>query len=241
MKRNLFLSLIALVSIFGVKALAGEMSRYEVNVGDFTTLRIVNDIDVDYVCNPDSAGKVVFYTTPEKASVFMFDNNNKGKLSVQLTTDEALAPKNLPVLRIYSQFLQEAKNDGDSTLRIVKLATAPKVKFSLSGNGRIEAYDINGTTVEAAIFTGKGTIEVSGKCSEANLRCTGAGTVIADRLVATKKVGCMLVGTGAIKCNVVNGPISIKGTGTGKVYYRGTPTEIKSMQLGKIKAIPIKD
>lgn len=241
MKRNLLFSLIVVMSFFGMNIFADNVSRYELNVGDFTTLRIVNDINVEYVCSPDSAGKAVFYTTPDKASVFMFDNNNKGKVSIQLTTDEALAPKNLPTIRIYSQFLQEAKNDGDSVLYVEKLAAAPKVKFSLSGNGKVVAHDIDGTTVEASIFTGKGVIEVSGKCKEANLRCTGSGTVVADRLEAEKKVSCMLVGTGTIKCNVVNGPISIKGTGTGKVYYRGNPSEIKSMQLGKIKAIPLKD
>ena len=51
----------------------------------------------------------------------------------------------------------------------------------------------------------------------------------------------MLVGTGSIRCNVNDGPLSIKGSGTGKIYYRGTPTEIKSFQLGTIKAVPIKD
>lgn len=240
MKRNLILSLVAILSFAGMTAIADEINRYELNVGDFTHLRIVNDINVEYVCNPDSAGKAVFYTSANKASVFMFDNNSKGKVSIQLTTDEALAPKNLPTIRIYSQFLQEAHNDGDSTLTIVKLATTPKVKFRVSGNGKIVAHNLNGTTIEAEIFTGKGNINISGKCTEANLRCTGSGIVNAENLEAEKKVNCRLVGTGAIRCNIVNGPLIIKGSGTGKIYYRGAPSEIKSYQIGTIKAIPIK-
>ena len=110
----------------------GKVGRYEVKVGDFKVLRVVNDINVDYVCNPDSSGMVVFYTTPDKVSAFMFDNNGKGKLSIQLSTDEAMAPKGLPTLRVYSQFLLEAQNDGDSLLRIVKVAPAPKLKFNKS-------------------------------------------------------------------------------------------------------------
>ena len=239
MKRNLLLQLLMILASSTAMG-QGNVGRYEVKVGDFKTLRVVNDINVEYVCSADSAGLAVFYTTPDKVMAFMFDNNMKGKLSIQLTTDEALAPKELPTLRVYSQFLQEAENDGDSLLNVVKVTPAPKIKFKLTGNGQIEAHNLSGTEIEAAIVTGSGRIAVSGKCTTANLRCTGAGEVVADNLVA-EAVKCMLVGTGSIRCNVNDGPLSIKGSGTGKIYYRGTPTEIKSFQLGTIKAVPIKD
>lgn len=216
------------------------VGRYEVNVGDFKVLRVINDINVDYVCNPDSAGMVIFYTTADKSTAFMFDNNSKGKLSIQLSTDEALAPKGLPTLRVYSKFLQEAQNDGDSLLRIVKVASAPKLKFKVVGNGKLSAPDLDATTVEAVLNTGCGTVEVSGKCTEAVLKVTGSGSVVAEKL-NSGNAKCTIVGTGRITCNVEGGPLSIRGTGSGKVYYRGTPSEIKSLQLGSIKAIPIKD
>lgn len=237
MKRNFLLLALALISVLSMAA-ADEIKRYEVNVGDFTSLRIINDINVEYVCNADSAGKAVYYTTANKASTFMFDNNSKGKVSIQLTTDESLAPKGLPTIRIYSRFLQEAQNDGDSILRIVSVAPAPKLKFKLSANGKVVAHNISGTTIEAAIFTGNGTIEISGKCDEADLRCTGTGQILGEDLIADK-VNCKLLGTGSIRCHVNNGPLSIKGSGSGKVYYRGTPTEVKTLQLGSIKAVAL--
>lgn len=240
MKRSLVLLFVAVCSFAGIQVFADEINRYELKVGDFTNLRIVNDINVEYVCSADSAGLAVFYTTNDKANAFMFDNNSKGKLSVQLTTDEALAPKNLPTIRLYSQFLQEAKNEGDSVLNIVKLNPTPKVKFTLSGNGKVIIPEVSGTNVEASIFTGNGHIEIKGKCTEASLRCTGSGSVDAADLEATT-VKCMIVGTGHIKCNVNGGPLSIKGSGTGKIYYKGSPSEIKSFQIGTIKAVPLKD
>lgn len=240
MIKKLLLIAMMLVAALTGTAQDGKVGRYEVKVGDFKVLRVVNDINVDYVCNPDSSGMVVFYTTPDKVSAFMFDNNGKGKLSIQLSTDEAMAPKGLPTLRVYSQFLLEAQNDGDSLLRIVKVAPAPKLKFKVVGNGSLQALDLNATSVEAVLYTGCGTVEVSGKCTEAHLNATGSGDVIADRLETTT-AKCKIWGTGSISCNVNGGPLTITGSGSGKVHYRGTPSEIKSRQIGSIKAIPMKD
>lgn len=233
------LSIFAMIIIATVAATAqdGKMSRYQVKVGDFKVLRVVNDINVDYVSNPDSAGLVVFYATPEKVNAFMFDNNGKGKLSIELSTDEALAPKGLPTLRVYSKFLQEAQNDGDSLLQVLKVQGAPKLKFKVVGNGTLRAYDLDASTVEAMLNTGSGTVEVKGTCTEAVLKATGSGNVIADQLSATN-AKCTILGTGTIKCKVNGGPLSIRGSGSGKVIYSGKPTEIKSLQIGSIKAIP---
>ena len=100
--------------------------------------------------------------------------------------------------------------------------------------------DLNATSVEAVLYTGCGTVEVSGKCTEAHLNATGSGDVIADRLETTT-AKCKIWGTGSISCNVNGGPLTITGSGSGKVHYRGTPSEIKSRQIGSIKAIPMKD
>ena len=57
--------------------------RYEVKVGDFTSLDIENSYNVDYKCSHDSAGLAVFVTTPDLADKIIFENNNKGKLSIE--------------------------------------------------------------------------------------------------------------------------------------------------------------
>lgn len=240
MTKKLTFILLTIAAALSCVAQEGKMGRYEVKVGDFKVLRVVNDINVDYISHPDSAGMVVFYTTPDKQNAFLFDNNQKGKLSIELATDKALSPSGLPTLRVYSRFLQEAQNDGDSLLQIVKVTPAPKLKFKVVGNGVLKAHDVEATTVEAILNTGCGDVIVSGKCTEAVLKLTGSGNVTADNLPA-KSVKCHILGTGRIRCNIDNGPLSIKGTGSGKVYYRGTPTETKSFQLGTIKAIAITD
>ena len=48
------------------------------------------------------------------------------------------------------------------------------------------------------------------------------------------------MGTGNIGCNVYGGgELKVSGSGTGKVYYKGKPSNVKVRKLGTIKAIPI--
>ena len=59
MKRNLLLQLLMILASLTAMG-QGNVGRYEVKVGDFKTLRVVNDINVEYVCSADSAGLAVF-------------------------------------------------------------------------------------------------------------------------------------------------------------------------------------
>lgn len=214
--------------------------RYEVVVGDFNRLKITNDLNVEYVLNPDSAGVAVFYTTREKVNSILF-SNKKSRLIIEVSTEDANKPSNLPVVRVYSSSIEELENDADSTLRVFNVVQPDKkLKLRLSDNGKIISHGIGAKEVEAAIVTGRGLVILSGKCGKANLRCTGTGEIQADALDAVD-VDCMILGTGTIGCWSNGGKLTIKGSGTGKVYFKGTPAEIKSYQLGKIKAVPLKN
>ncbi|MEG0559204.1 MAG: DUF2807 domain-containing protein [Muribaculaceae bacterium] len=232
-KKALFSLLIAICSL---GAFAQANSKYEVKVGNFKDLKISDHINVVYNCNPDSSGMARFETTPALADQITFSNNDKGKLTIQLATE--LTPQmQLPTIYVYSDFLQSVDNTSDSTVRVLSIAPAPNIKLTLSDNGKIIARNLNATTVEARIITGKGIIIVDGKCTTATLKNMGTGEIQADKLVSTN-ANCQIIGTGSIGCNASN-KITIKGTGTGKVYYVGDPKEIKTFQLGSIKAIPL--
>ena len=214
--------------------------RYEVSVGDFSKLKITNDLNVEYVLNPDSAGIAVFHTTRDKVNSILF-SNKKSRLVIEVSTEDANKPSNLPVVRVYSSSIEELENDADSTLRVINvIQPGKKVKLRLSDNGKIVSRGMDVEEVEAAIVTGKGLVILEGKCNKANLRCTGTGEIQADELEAVD-VSCMIIGTGTIGCWPNGGKLTIKGSGTGKVYYKGIPSEIKSYQLGKIKAIPLRN
>lgn len=70
------LSLIAITaSILAVNA--EELKRYEINVKDFSELKVIEGLTVDYKCSEDSAGMAVFTTSPDMASLLMFTNNKE--------------------------------------------------------------------------------------------------------------------------------------------------------------------
>ena len=73
---------ILLLTIIALLADA-QMARHEVKVGNFTRLAVIDDINVNYRCNADSAGLAVMYCPQEIADHLMFNLSNKGRLSIQ--------------------------------------------------------------------------------------------------------------------------------------------------------------
>lgn len=235
MKNKIVLTAVLLVSLFSVKA--QKMQDFAVKVGDFTQLSVVDNINVEYRCNADSTGYAKFSAVPAMANQLIFTNNKKGKLSITVGSDSVYT-KNLPKIVVYSAYLQSADNQGDSTLHIRSIAPAPHIKFKLMDNGSIIVDDVTATAIDLEILTGMGNIEIGGKCTDLSVKNTGKGTVKAENLVSNN-VNCRILGTGKVYCHVNGGKLSIKGSGTGKLYYRGQPGEMKSLQLGTIKAISL--
>ncbi|MDE5839005.1 MAG: DUF2807 domain-containing protein [Paramuribaculum sp.] len=213
-----------------------EITRYELDVKDFVELKVTDGINVDYVCNPDSAGKAVFYSSSEMASQIMF-KPGPTKLEILLAPKEERINRELPTVTVYSKYLSFVENSGDSLVRILSVAPGPKFKARVIGNGRISVRNVDANTVEGALDTGKGYITIFGTCTEAKLNCTGTGHIQADGLVA-QNVNCRLAGTGTIGCNAVK-TLNIMGIGSGTVFYKGDP-QIKKRAMG-VKVEPISE
>lgn len=220
-------------------AMAGSLSaqktlqQFVLDIKDFTTLKVVDGLNVDYKCNPDSAGLVVFQTEPNRSSEILFEAN-KGKLSIMLASRENI-PSDLPTITVYSRFLSEVENDGDSLVRVLTVSPAPKFKAQLVGNGRLAVRNIDTNELNAKIISGNGSIVIAGSADLAKLNVTGTGAITADELKA-REVNCTMLGTGTIGCFPVE-KLEIKGMGTGTIYYKGDP-EIKNKGL-KLKLIKL--
>ena len=208
-----------------------------VKLADFTRLAVVDDINVEYRCNPDSAGLVVFDATQEVADALMFTVSNKGRLSIQVN-DFFESRGNLPSLTLYSSTLDEAENAGDSVLRISKLPPLKSFKVRLLDNGKVIVRGVRASQLELQILSGKGKIIADGSCDDLSLRLVGTGEIQADNVTATN-VSCRIMGTGSMGCNVNGGDLKVSGSGTGKVYYKGKPNKVTVRKLGTIKAIPM--
>lgn len=196
MKRKLIPIILATAA---VAAYAAEPTRYELDVKDFTELKVTDGINVDYRCNPDSAGKAVFNTSPELASAIYFVPG-KSKLEIQLATKENGKYDGLPTVTVYSNFLSKVENSGDSLVRVVSIAPGPKFKARVIGNGHLLVRNVKANQVDASIDTGNGTITIYGSADQAKLSTTGKGNIQADGLTANS-VKCSLWGTGSIGCS----------------------------------------
>lgn len=226
--------LIPIITMLAGMALNGQnLTKYELKVGEFNELKVVDGINVDYRCNPDSAGLAVFTSMPDKASAFIF-NNKKGKLSMQIST-ESVNIIDMPVVTVYSEYLTKVENSGDSTVRVLSVARGPKFSATLIGNGRLAVHNVSSTEVNGKITTGNGTLVLDGTCERANITFMGTGVIQADGLKA-QQVSVKASGTGSIGVWAEN-KLSIMGAGSTKVYYNGEP-EIKNRTVG-IKAVRI--
>lgn len=232
MKRIAFI-LTMMVSL--VAAQAQQVKHFTVQVGDFTKLKVADNIDVDYYANADSAGYVVFDCTSEMANCLILQNNDKGQFTIQVMEDNVKGQT--PKLRVYSKTLAEACVEADSTLTINHLGTVPNLKVTLKDNGHIFVNNVTATAAELKIVTGKGTITATGKVTRLYSSITGTGRVYALDFPADE-ISVRIGGTGYLYCTSNGGKLKVKGIGSGKVYYKGTPSEVNVKKLGTIKALP---
>lgn len=232
--KRLLISLIATTfTLIGISA--QNLSRYELNVNDFTELRIINGVNVNYICNSDSAGKAVYIATDETASALIF-NNNKGRLEIRIDPKKNNLT-NLPTVNLYSKFLTKVENHGDSIVKVLNITPCPDFKGRLVGNGRLIIKNLDVINFDGSIDTGNGQLIVNGKCTNAKLSCTGTGTIQADDLVAND-TKCVLLGTGSIGCKASKNLNVAGATSGGKVYYKGDPEQIKNRSVGA-KLVPL--
>lgn len=214
---------------------AAFAETFRIPVGEFNELKVNDNINVVYSNNPDSVGFVVFETKNDYASYILTDMN-KGKLKIELA-QEAASVK-MPTIYVYSSFLSTVENSkaGEVTVKDVK----PTAKFTAEqqGNGAIIIENVDATTIDLKIITGKGKIIAKGKCTNLNIKNIGTGDIDAMELVAPN-VKTNIMGTGSIFCRATKS-LSISGLGSGKVYYQGNPTISKS-KLGNIKPVPVVD
>lgn len=225
--------LMAILAVTTLTVVAAEQKRYELDVKDFNSLKVVHSINVDYICNPDSAGMAVFTASSDRASTLMFSNNS-GSLSIQLAVEDRQLSE-IPSVTVYSSTLEKIENDGDSTVRV--LSVAPNVKFQgkVIGNGRLSIRDIRSSEVKLTLATGNGVIVANGTVSNLKINFSGTGTIQADSL-QSEEVNIRAGGTGAIGCYATS-KLNVYGAGSTKIYYKGSP-EIKNRSIG-IKTQPI--
>lgn len=222
-------------SLIAADPIDNSVRKYEISVNDFTTLKVVEGVTVEYRASADSAGFARFTTTPEMASLLMF-TNNKQTLEIQLSTD-GINYNGLPVVTVYSRFLTKVENSGDSLVRIATIEPTPSFRARLIGNGQMSIRNIDTNYLDASLETGNGVMAISGSAAKAKYSLIGTGSIQADD-VTSVEVKCSMLGTGYVQCTATD-QLTVSGASSGKVYYRGTP-KVKNRSIG-VKVLPIEE
>lgn len=232
MKRFTLISVFTIILAIALPAI-GQKKTYRLNVGRFDKVNITDNVNVVYKTVADSIGMAVFTGEEQFADAFIFSNNSKGKLTIQVNTDDVNNP-DLPTLYIYSDFLTSVENSSNLRATIHHSIPVPAFSVKQIGNGEIIATGVNATNVQADIATGKGTVKISGKCCEATYKMIGTGNIEASEMEATS-VKCVILGTGDIYCWPTK-ELSTKGIGSTKIFYKGSP-EITKKGGGHLEKI----
>lgn len=225
----------AAASLFAAEPIDNSVRKYEIAVSDFTALKVIEGVTVEYRASADSAGFARFTTTPEMASLLMF-SNNKQTLEIQLSTD-GVNYTGLPVVTVYSRFLTKVENSGDSLVRVATVEPTPAFRARLIGNGQISIRNIDTNYLDASLETGNGVMAISGSAAKAKYSLIGTGSIQADD-VTSVDVKCSMLGTGYVQCTATD-VLTVSGASSGKVYYKGTP-KIKNRSIG-VKVLAIEE
>jgi len=117
---------------------------------------------------------------------------------------------------------------GSGNITSNNLIKATSFKVSLGGSGNI-ALKIDADKVTSSIG-GSGDIALSGCINELICSIAGSGNINAYELT-TNTLDASIAGTGNVHIQVQN-DIHAKIIGSGNVYYKGNPTEIKNRSIG---------
>lgn len=204
---------------------------HELKVGAFASLEVVNNIRVTCKFLPDSVGYVRFFTDEERADAVILDKSKPTRLKVMASPDFADKTAQIPHIYVYTDMLESVQSDSEKEVRVLGPAKCMKFKAVLIGNGLLEVTDIDAHRVIGVLATGNGKVRLTGRGEDTLLKLTGTGTIEAHDLSADK-VTCHVFGGGEIYCFPKE--IVLKGLGSTRVYYRGTPEKITKSGLGKL-------
>lgn len=203
--------------------------EFKLPVGQFSKISVDDNVNVVYVGADGSPSRVTYEGDQKYAKAFIISQKGN-KLRIQVETLFVDDPE-LPVLYLYSDFLENASLSSEATLTLKSVAPGSKLDLSVMGNGSIVAENIHATKIGASIKSGNGTITISGHCQTANFNMLGNGTIQADRLEAVT-VNCKMLGQGSIGCWPTE-ELKVRGIGNTKIYYKGKP-DINKKGGGKL-------
>jgi len=182
-----------------------------VTLGDKNEVILEGDADyLDDIETEVRSGRLTIKDRRERS--WKFWGNNRGKLTVYITVKE----------------LKGVYVSGSGDIIGQSRFVADDFTVSIGGSGDIE-LEVEADYVSSRI-SGSGNIELEGKSKSAKLSISGSGKYFAEKLlVGDYEISMSGSGRGSIN---VKGELDVRISGSGKIYYMGTPTSVNSSVSG---------
>lgn len=153
-------------------------------------------------------------------------------------------------IRTNSTLLEKVEAAGNVEFNVNSTLSADKIKFDLAGSGKINLNErVTVKSLSASIagsatlnapevfcndfkgeVAGSGTMNIGGSTESAKFNIAGSGDVRAFEF-HIDELKCDIAGSGDIEA-YVNNSININVAGSGKVRYKGNPTDITRSIVG---------
>lgn len=146
-----------------------------------------------------------------------------GSGDVKFYKDLILTPQNTLKLEI--------TGSGDIEIKGKSAAGNASISVCSSGDIKLNNLQVNQLSAEVA---GSGDLDISGSGNKAKFSVLGSGDIDAYKF-PVKLVQASVVGSGDIKCNTQES-LTFSTIGSGNVYYKGNPKQVKNNGPGKAKA-----
>lgn len=170
---------LALILITGLN-LAAAGRQHELKTGAFTSLEVINDIEV--VCRfvPDSVGTVTFFCDESMADAIIFDRSKPNRLKVMLSPDFIDRIDELPRVYVYTDMLEHVESSSEKAVLVENPPKCPKLKGILIGNGKLDITGIDTSRLIGVLATGAAQSRSQAKPPT---RCSSSPAPAAYRLI----------------------------------------------------------
>lgn len=118
---------------------------------------------------------------------------------------------------------------GSGKVNLPERVEVATIKTDLAGSGTVHAAELICSAYEGDI-AGSGTLVLGGEAEKVSLSVAGSGEIKAFAL-QTKELFCSIAGSGDVEMSVSD-KIDVDIAGSGKIRYKGNPTEIKKHIAG---------
>jgi len=211
-----------------------QLVNQQINIDDYESVVINVPGEIFYQQFSDSAPYLQIHTDENIFNALDVKVRNN-QLIIDVKKDSIIRPSQLTVYTC-SHNLSQAEVSGSGKLRLKGEVNSKSMELAITGSGNILTDSLLCNNLTAKI-TGSGNLQLTGASNQSSYTITGSGNIKAFGYLV-QELNCRITGAGNIEA-LVTKKLGANITGSGNIFYRGTPGLINQnvTGAGKVKAV----